>query len=328
MIHLIIKDGLGNQMFQYAFARLLKEEYLKQGQCEHIGIVTDFINSRRDAGNEERKMSLQHLCLCDDVSIIPDEELSKQMWRFRLLAMWSSGISELIRWRLFRVFDSTDALAERRGKYGIYYPYGPYPFHPVTFSKRRDKYVFGFFQNFKYVNSVGDALRSELMVKTAPSDVNKAMIKDISKTTSVCVHIRRGDYLNARWKHLQICDYNYYNNAITKVLEHVFHPVFYIFSNTHRDLKWIAENYHFGQVYPDTGRPIEIRYVDLSNPDYEELRLMYSCQHFIISNSTFSWWAAWLSPNPNKIVCAPDRWNLEYDNDINIYDPSWIKIPR
>lgn len=328
MINLIIKDGLGNQMFQYAYARLLAEEYRKQGQCEHIGIVTDFINKRNDEGNEERKMSLQHLVLNDDVTIIPDERQKNMMRQFKLRTLLSSGISELIRWRLFRIFKSTDALAERRGRSGIYYPYGPYPYHPVTLSKKTHKFVFGFFQNFTYVHSIANLLRHELKVKTSPSAENKAVLDEISKVNAVCLHIRRGDFLNNRWKHLQICDYNYYSRSIDKILEKTTHPVFYVFSNTHEDLQWISENYHFNQVYPDTCTPIDIRYVDLSNPDYEELRLMYSCKHFIISNSTFSWWAAWLSSFQNKIVCVPERWNLEYDNDINIYDPSWIKIPR
>lgn len=328
MINLIIKDGLGNQMFQYAFARLLVEEYRKCGRQEFIGIVTDFINKRHDAGSEDRKMSLQHLRLCDDVTIVPEEQQKGIMKRFMYRTLLASGISELISWRIFRKFNSTDSLAERRGKRGVYYPYGPYPYHPVTLSKYTEKFVFGFFQNFNYVNSVADVLRNELVVKTAPSAENKAMLDEISKVNAVCLHIRRGDYLNDRWKHLQICDYDYYKKSIDVILANTAHPVFFVFSNTHEDLQWISENYHFNHVYPDTGRPIEIVYVDLSNPDYEELRLMYSCKHFIISNSTFSWWAAWISCSGNKIVCTPERWNLEYDNDINIYDPSWIKIPK
>jgi hypothetical protein len=67
-----------------------------------------------------------------------------------------------------------------------------------------------------------------------------------------------------------------------------------------------------------------VKYVDLNNPDYEELRLMYSCKHFIISNSTFSWWAQYLGEYDKKIVVAPSKWNNK-DNvdDSGIYMPEW-----
>ena len=328
MIDLIIKDGLGNQMFQYAFARLLAEKHKQRGEREGIRIIMQFINSRQDEGNEVRRMSLQHFVLGEDVAVMPEQEQKSAMKRFKWRTLWTSGLWELIKWRLSRRYESTDALAARRGKHGIYYPYGPYTDHPLTLSKCDEKFVFGFFQSIQNVAPIRDILLKELKVKTEPSEANRSMLQAIASKNAVCLHIRRGDFLNPRWKNLQICDYDYYSKAIDIMLEKTENPVFYIFSNTSEDLKWIAQNYRFPQKYPGTEQPIEINYVDLNNPDYEELRLMYTCKHFIISNSTFSWWAAWLSENKDKIVCAPERWNLEYEDDYKIYDPSWIKVPR
>lgn len=319
---------MGNQMFQYAFARLLAEKHKEHGDHERIRIVTQFINARQDKANDVRCMSLQHLVLNDDVAVMPASEQKRAMRCFKWRTLWASGIREIIKWRLFHRYDSTDTLATRRGKQGIYYPYGPYTDHPVTLSKCHDKFVFGFFQSIRNVDPIADILRCELKVKTEPSAANRAMLNEIRGINAVCLHIRRGDFLNSRWKHLQICDYDYYSKAIDTILARVENPVFFVFSNTHTDLQWIAQNFRFPQTYPGKNIPIEFRYVDLANPDYEELRLMYTCRHFIISNSTFSWWAAWLSDNEEKVVCAPERWNMEYTDDYKIYDPSWIKIQR
>ena len=68
-------------------------------------------------------------------------------------------------------------------------------------------------------------------------------------------------------------------------------------------------------------------YIDLNNPDYEDFRLMYSCKHFIVSNSTFSWWAQYLGEDKGKIVIAPDVWHKERSNSENVYMPDWIRIP-
>lgn len=328
MINLIIKDGLGNQMFQYAFARLLAEKHRERGEHEEIRIVTQFINTRQDEGNDVRHMSLQHLVLNDNVEVMPASEQQGAMRRFKWRTLWASGVWEVIKWRLLHRYDSTDALAARRGKEGIYYPYGPYTEHPITLSRRDEKFVFGFFQSIRNVAPIADILQCELKVKTEPSAANCAMLEEIGSDNAVCLHIRRGDFLNPRWKHLQICDFHYYSKAIDTILARTEHPVFYVFSNTHADLQWIARNYQFPQTYPGTDKPITLKYVDLANPDYEELRLMYTCKHFIISNSTFSWWAAWLSENKGKVVCAPERWNMEYADDYKIYDPSWIKVQR
>ena len=65
----------------------------------------------------------------------------------------------------------------------------------------------------------------------------------------------------------------------------------------------------------------------MNNPDYEELRLMYNCKHFVISNSTFSWWAQYLGDSPNKIVVAPSVWTHESHQDAtDIFMNNWKLI--
>lgn len=126
-------------------------------------------------------------------------------------------------------------------------------------------------------------------------------------------------FLSAQFSpHLEVCNKDYYEKAIKMISSQIENPTFFIFSNTHEDLVWIRKNYNI---------PQNSVYVDLNNPDYEELRLMYNCKHFILSNSSFSWWAQYLSESKNKIIIAPKIWDKRKGIDFSdIYMPEWIII--
>ena len=59
---------------------------------------------------------------------------------------------------------------------------------------------------------------------------------------------------------------------------------------------------------------------------WQDMMLMSRCRHHIICNSTFSWWAAWLDPRPDKLVLAPERWARSVEGR-EIEPDSWIKVP-
>ena len=115
---------------------------------------------------------------------------------------------------------------------------------------------------------------------------------------------------------LGVCSLDYYKISISKIASLLDNPHFYIFSD---DIEWVRSNLFM--EYPFT-------YV--SNgvyKDYEELVLMSSCKHNIIANSTFSWWAAWLNKNQNKIVVAPSKWfNDKTYSENNLVPKKWIRI--
>lgn len=92
---------------------------------------------------------------------------------------------------------------------------------------------------------------------------------------------------------------------------------FFVFSD---DIEWVKENMNF---------PEDSVFESGNDPVWEKLRMMYSCKHFIISNSTFSWWAQYLSRNSEKVVIAPNKWrNKGVWQDI--YQENWniIKIKK
>ena len=305
MIILTLGGGLGNQMFQYAFARKLQ----KETGDETLKFTGYHL---RGTGNSEKM--LFNLNIRDGITFCTEEEQRevervqekalKELHYYKVLSrhLWRGAAP----WKLYQL-----------SKKGIYSTYSAYNVQKYEISHALVKYVEGAYQTHLYWEDMIPELREELKVKTAPSEENKKLIAEMAGCESVCVHIRRGDYLAPEFAHLNVCDEKYYMEAMTKMKAQKPDAVFYIFTNNHKEVEWIREHYNFDGF--------TVRYVDLDNPDYEELRLMYSCKDFIISNSTYSWWGQFLSDNPDKIVMAPGVWNREMNAD-GIYMKEWQVI--
>lgn len=296
MICVCLRDGLGNQLFTYAYARSIQ----MVNNEKHLYFDT------KEFQNDIRSYALDHFKLNSSVKKFS----SVEQFIYRTLARVKMGTNPPA--------NPTDEEFKKLAEKGIYFNFNPYAVCPAHMSRSKVKMVRGYYQSYKNFQNIEKTIREELTVVTPPSTENIAMIEQISNENSVCVHVRRGDYTNnPRWsKELNICDINYYKKAMDAIAKQVQNPVFYIFSNCHEDIEWIKENYKFDG---------DVKYIDLNNPDYEELRLMYSCKHFIISNSTFSWWAQFLSKNKDKVVVAPNIWNRVIDAS-NIYMESWNLI--
>ena len=139
----------------------------------------------------------------------------------------------------------------------------------------------------------------------------------------MCVSIRRGDFVEdpkARGR-FYVCKPSYFKEAVQRMQKEVKNPKFFIFSD---DIEWCKKNLDFF--------PKGTQFEPLENPVYEKLRLMYNCKHFIISNSTFSWWAQFLSRNDKKVVIAPKVWKKNtyyskcFGGNMDIYQKGWILI--
>ncbi len=173
-------------------------------------------------------------------------------------------------------------------------------YHNYTRQARGDAYFEGFWQSEKYFKPAESIIRNELVVKTMPSDINKRLLDEIGSVNAVSVHVRRGDYVSDSVTNAVhgICDINYYKQALNLITTEIADPSFFVFSD---DMSWTRSNIMING-YPVT-------YVDHNaEADYEDFRLMYSCRHHIIANSSFSWWGAWLNSYPGKKVIAPKNW--------------------
>ncbi len=302
-LYLVLSGGLGNQMFQYAAAR----SYQLKQKSELI--LCDFHFETNYNGI--RNYSLAHCNLPQQIALATEDESSEIKKIF--IKRRHSIVAKIMR----RLPDCIELYyAKLRAKHGWISPvFAAQKF--ITFSSFHPNVnvMHGGFQSPKYFNQYQDKIRQELRMKCVPPPKNAAIMQTILQTEAVAVHIRRGDYLIDRFKNLNVCTEQYFINAMDYLLTRLQNPVFYVFSNTSEDLQWIAENLDL---------PGNIIYVNQNNHDYEELQLMYSCKHFVISNSTFSWWGQFLSDCPDKIVCAPSEWNRQTGMKHNdIYQDGW-----
>lgn len=191
-------------------------------------------------------------------------------------------------------------------------------FNP-TILLRREGYFCGHWNSEKYFAQNSNIIRRDFSLKKPFStDSVTAAGKIEASVNSVSVHIRRGDYVSIK----KISDIHgilpisYYERAADLVAEKIGNIELFVFSD---DIEWAKQN--FPKEYPVT-------FISQSTiPDYEELKLMSLCKNNIIANSTFSWWAAWLNNNPQKIVVSPEHWFTKVNRNENDTIPStWIKI--
>lgn len=179
----------------------------------------------------------------------------------------------------------------------------------------------GFYQQACYAESVRPYLMEDLSInENVLNSENSRILAAIKEQgdRAVCVHIRRGDYVNP--ENLQVfgvCSAEYYAKAEALIAEKVGKDLhLFIFSD---DPMWVKENYK--TMFPFTC-------VDINSADsaHLDINLMRHCSHAIIANSTFSWWGAWLIDSPSKVVIAPSAWRADGASVSGLIPNDWITI--
>jgi hypothetical protein len=135
----------------------------------------------------------------------------------------------------------------------------------------------------------------------------------------VSMHVRRGDMV----KNPEVaqvhgsCNIDYYKRCMLQIEQRVDHPEYFVFSD---DPLWCKENLQ-------SNFPIHFVTGNDGSKAFLDIQLMRHCRHHIIANSSFSWWGAWLNPNPTKIVLAPIKWfNAGEHNTSDLIPPTWERI--
>lgn len=158
----------------------------------------------------------------------------------------------------------------------------------------RNLYLQGYWQDERYFKDIEKVIRDSFVITTPHDNQNICWAQKISEVNAVCLHARR---LNYKF----VLPTEYYQKAIAYILKHIVNPHFYCFSD---DPEWIKKN--FTMDYPFT-----VLDHNKESRNYEDLWLMTKCKHYIVANSSFSWWGAWLNPSSDKVVIAPANWGYD-----------------
>ena len=293
-----LMGGLGNQMFQYAFGKQLEKKH----KCEVLYDLSWFeLIKRKWLENPEEfadTISVRNYAL----DIFPN-----------LKTKFAS--EKEIKKVCFPRFNKIRRLFGIKPKSGIVLEKNAFIYEPELLEKRGSCYFEGYFQNEKYFLDMKDELIKtfELPELKPEDEYNKNLLQKIQSCENpVFIHVRRADYVKLDW----VISQNYYKNAVKYIKERVENPKFFVFGVG--DIDYIKTKFDIGEEFEIIGDN------NKTNENfYEDLRLMMACKHAIIANSSYSWWAAWLSSQNKGIIIAPSPW---IDGQSEVICEDWVKI--
>jgi hypothetical protein len=194
-------------------------------------------------------------------------------------------------------------------------------YNSILDSGVKDKTLVGYFQSEKYFSHYRDDLLNEFKPQAPFSKKQRSLIKRIHSSSAVSMHVRRGDYVTSPEanQYHGVCNERYFMDALDRLKKlNLLNKgtIIFIFSD---DIEWCKKNIKL---------ELETVFVegDEEHPELD-MWIMSYCKHNIISNSSFSWWGAWLNNNLQKIVIAPKVWfaNTSYDSK-DILPITWISL--
>lgn len=293
MIIVKLIGGLGNQMFQYAAGRHL-------AHLHQTDLLVDTAFLDKDPNGAYTKRDLELSVFNVDLKVASTSDIKK----FSIEG--SNKYSRALQRHLPILF--TNLYAAESGM--------TYQKEFLNFPK--NTYLDGFWQSERYFKSIESILVKEFTPKAPLDQKNDQWLTKITSSESVSLHIRRGDYVSSRnaQEHHGNLALSYYTNALKLIKEKHSAVEVFVFSD---DLEWCKSNLQLED---------KIYFVDANQKQsfHLDMYLMSHCKHNIIANSSFSWWAAWLNQNTNKIVVAPKDWfNDKSINTKDLIPASWIK---
>ncbi|WP_317321016.1 alpha-1,2-fucosyltransferase [Subdoligranulum variabile] len=302
MIYAELAGGLGNQMFIYAFARALG---LRCGEPVTLLDRQDW----RDGAPAHTVCALEALNLSPEVKILAQPGFAKTYLPRQNAAKALMIKAEQRQGLLARDWNRWERRwAPLLNLLGVHFATDGYV--PVRRGPAKDFLAWGYFQGEAYFADFAPTIRAELRAKAEPAGAEADKIRGAA--WPVAVHLRRGDYCKPENEILQVCTPVYYARAAAAVAQAHPDATLFVFSD---DIDWAKEH------LDTAGLPA----VFMPRGDaVGDMNLMSLCRGFILSNSTYSWWAQYLAV-PDRQVWAPDRW-YAHTKQTALYQPDWQRI--
>ena len=293
-----VKGGLGNQMFQYAFGKNLE---IIHGIPVYYDL-SSYLNPKLNDGGVYREFGLKFLNTTLNEATLNNKKENLRNGIYRILP---------VKYKKKSIFEfKIPIVMEPR-----------FNFSPKIMALNKlGSYFDGYWQSPLYFLEVRNTIKSDLTSSTKLSDYSLELQNRIINSGGICLNVRRGDFasnINSSNFHGLLGE-DYYLKAWQKLKALEGFESVFIFSD---DPEWCKTKLKI------TGK-VEVVTHDHAGPHFTHyLELMKSCAGFILPNSTFGWWAAWLSEvEPNKIV-APRNWFKDSKIDTSDLIPGqWLRV--
>jgi Glycosyl transferase family 11 len=288
-----IQGGLGNQLFQYAAGKALSNRLNCELQLDILWFTNDF------NGATPREFLLPNLNA--DLKISERDSTPKV-----LTQKWRRITQEFLPLNPYVLKDSPY-------KYNL-------ALNEFTPFLNQDIYLTGYWQSFRYFDSIRNLLIKEFQPAKGLSLHYQSYTEEIQSVPSAMVHVRRGDYVHqeAASKTHGFLGLEYYIKGMNLILSQNLHSHFFVFSD---DLTWVKANLPYQE---------KTTYIENSgerSAPLQELFLMAHCETHLIANSSLSWWGAWLKKNMEGLTICPTQWTLDTKNNFSDLLPEkWLRI--
>jgi hypothetical protein len=285
---LVVKltSGLGNQLFIYSFAMYLKQETKSE-------VYFDLSSFQRDVSKRVPEIDILFPLLNNSVSL-------KWLYNGRNYLkrkIYSYIFSHSNKINIHKDFSGDIKLKDADGVVIDYFK--------------------GYWQTDFFVNKLTNKFDYFKPNASIPNELLLYFDQIKNSPISVSLHVRRGDYFTKRYAEIYgVCDVIYYQKALEFIESQVNSFTLFVFSD---DLNWVKSNLNFNS------RCFNTIFVDnFQINSFWYINLMSNCTHNIISNSTFSWWGAYLNKGKDKIVITPSKWRQDSEESIALKE--WVHI--